>query len=80
MSLHSTSATTERNWSLRGRAYTASRTRLGIERAKKLITFCFDDRAHGIYQDDFNLLLSVMEGEGEIGDDCENMIGDCEDI
>jgi hypothetical protein len=49
---------------------------LGIERAKKLITFCFNDRAHRNDQDDFNLLLSVVEGEGEIDDDCESMIDD----
>jgi hypothetical protein len=53
---------------------------LGIERAKRLITFCFNDRAHRTNQGDFNLLLSVVEGEVEIDDDCENMIDDCEDM
>jgi hypothetical protein len=70
MSLHSKSAATERNWSLWGRVYTASRSRLGIERAKRLITLCFNDSAHRTDQDDFNLLLSVVEGEFEIEDDC----------
>jgi hypothetical protein len=46
----------------------------------KLITFCFNDSAHKTDQDDFNLPLSVVEGEGEIDDDCENMIDDCEDM
>jgi hypothetical protein len=53
---------------------------LGIERAKRLITFCFNDRAHRTDQDEFNLLLSVVEGEVEIEDDCENMIDDREDL
>jgi hypothetical protein len=66
MYLHSTSAATERNWSLWGRVYTASRSRLGIERAKRLITFCFNDRAHRTDQDHFKLLLSGVEGEVEI--------------
>jgi hypothetical protein len=52
---------------------------MGIERAKKMITFCFNDRAHRTDQDDFNLLLSIVEGEGEIDDDCENKIDDCEE-
>jgi hypothetical protein len=52
----------------------------GIERAKKRITFCFKDRAHRTDLDGFNLLLSVVEGEGEIDDDCENIIDDCEDM
>jgi hypothetical protein len=53
---------------------------LGIERAKRLITFCFHDRANRTDQDDFDLLLSVVEGEVELEDDCENMIDDCEDM
>jgi hypothetical protein len=53
---------------------------LGIERAKRLITFCLNDRAHRTDQHDFNLLLSVFEGEVEIGDDYENMIDDSEDM
>jgi hypothetical protein len=63
LSLHPTSAATERNWSLWGRGYTAARSRLGIERAKKLMTFCFNDCAVVHDQDDFDLLLSVVKGE-----------------
>jgi hypothetical protein len=61
--LHATSAATERNWSLWGREYTSARNALGLERAKKLITFCFNDRAEVQDQNDFALLLSVIEGE-----------------
>jgi hypothetical protein len=61
--LHATSAATERNWSLWGRVYTSARNALGLERAKKLITFCFNDRAEVQDQNDFALLLSVIEGE-----------------
>jgi hypothetical protein len=53
---------------------------LGIERVKRLTTFCLNDRAHRTDQDDFNLLLSVVEGEFEIEDDCENLIDDFEDM
>jgi hypothetical protein len=53
---------------------------LGIECAKRHTTFCFHDRAHRTDQDDFNLLLSVVEGEFEIEDDFENMIDDYEDM
>jgi hypothetical protein len=59
MSLHSTSAATERNWSLWGRVYTASRSRSGIEPAKRLITFCFNDRAHRMISTFSYLLLRV---------------------
>ena len=41
--------------------FTAARSRLGLERAKKLITFCFNDRAAIKNDDDFHLLLSVIE-------------------
>jgi hypothetical protein len=60
MSVHPTSAATERNWSLWGRVYTSARNALGLERAKKMITFCFNDRAKAVDQDDFGLLLSVV--------------------
>jgi hypothetical protein len=66
---HPTSAATERNWSLRGRVYASARNALGLERAKKMITFCFNDRAKAVDQDDLGLLLSdvvseVLEGTG----------------
>ena len=61
LGLLATSAATERNWSLWGRVFTAARSRLGLVGAKKLITFCFNDRAAIKSDDDFHLLLSVME-------------------
>jgi hypothetical protein len=63
LSMLPTSCASERNWSLWGRVYTAARNRLGLERAKKLIMFCFNDRARVVDQSDFKLLLSVVEGE-----------------
>jgi hypothetical protein len=63
MSVHPTSAATERNWSLWGRVCTSARNALGLERAKKMITFCFNDRAKAVDQDDFGLLLSAVEGD-----------------
>jgi hypothetical protein len=68
MSIHPTSAATERNWSLWGRVYTASRSQLGLERAKALTTFCFNDRQRVADQRDFDLLLSLIEGEYSEGD------------
>jgi hypothetical protein len=59
MSVHPTPAATERNWSLCGRVYTSARNALGLERAKEMITFCFNDCDQG----DFGLLLSVVEGK-----------------
>jgi hypothetical protein len=43
--------------------YTAARNALGLERAKALIAFCFNDRCQVTDQRDFKLLLSVVEGE-----------------
>jgi hypothetical protein len=63
LSIHPASAATERNWSLWGRVYTSARNALGLERAKALIMFCFNDRCNVTDQQDFNLLLSVVEGE-----------------
>jgi hypothetical protein len=62
LSLHPTSAATERNWSLWGRVYTSARNALGLKRAKKLIVFCFNSWFKLVSQDDFGLLLSVVEG------------------
>jgi hypothetical protein len=61
--LHATSATTERNWSFWGRVYTSARNALGIDRAKRLVTFLFNDLAGVQQQNDSALLLSVIEGE-----------------
>ena len=56
---------TERNWGLWGLVYTTSRNALGMERAKKMITFCFNSRAQGASIEDFGLLLSVVEGTAD---------------
>ena len=61
LAAHSTSASTERNWTLWGRVYTLARTALGLERAKKLIMFCFNDRCRVAKQNDFHILLSTVE-------------------
>jgi hypothetical protein len=61
LSLHPTSCAAERNWSLWGRVYTASRNSLGLERAKKIIMFCFNHRAQHASTEDFDLMLSIVE-------------------
>jgi hypothetical protein len=61
LAAHSTSASTERNWTLWGRVYTSARTALGLERAKKLIVFCFNNRCRVADQNDFHLLLETVE-------------------
>ena len=55
--------------SLWGRVFTAARSHLGLERAKKLITFCFSDRAAIKSDDDFHLLPSVIEGDVVLHDE-----------
>jgi hypothetical protein len=42
--------------------YTSARNALGLEHAKKLIMFCFNSRFKLVSQDDFGLVLSVVEG------------------
>jgi hypothetical protein len=87
LSMHATSAASERNWALWGRVYGASRNALGMERAKKLITFCFNSRAEGARVDDFGLLLSVVENTAdaedvlatEDGDQSNLLDTDCDD-
>jgi hypothetical protein len=61
LAAHSTSSSAERNWTLWGRVYTSARTALGLERAKKLITFCFNDHCRVADQNDFHLLLETVE-------------------
>ncbi len=61
LSLHPTSCAAERNWSLWGRVYTAARNALGLERAMKIIMFCFNNRAQGASTEDFDLVLSIVE-------------------
>jgi hypothetical protein len=46
--------------------YTGSRNQLGIENAKKLITFCFNSLAEAPRTDDFGLLLSVVEASADV--------------
>jgi hypothetical protein len=76
LSMHPTSASTERNWALWGRVYTSTRNTLGLERAKKLITFCFNSRAQEVDMRDFAMLLSVVEDNlpvGELQDSVEQL-------
>jgi hypothetical protein len=47
--------------------YTSARNALGLEGAKKIITFCFIDRAKAFGQVDFGFLLSVAEDEIDEG-------------
>jgi hypothetical protein len=61
LAAHSTSASTEGNWTLWGHVYTSVRTALGLEHAKKLIMFCFKDRCRVADQNDFHLLLETAE-------------------
>jgi hypothetical protein len=61
---HATSRATERNWSLWGRVYTASRNALGIELGKKLITICANSRQAN--ENDFAVSLAVVEGDIEL--------------
>lgn len=61
LAAHSTSASTERNWTLWGRVYTSARTALGLDRAKKLIMYCFNDRCRVADQNDFHMLLETVE-------------------
>jgi hypothetical protein len=62
LSIHPTSCASERNWKLWGRVYTASRTALGKNRAQKMITFCFNNRAQKAHMEDMGLQLAVIEG------------------
>jgi hypothetical protein len=61
--------------------YGASRNALGMERAKKLITYRFNSRAEGARVDDFGLLLSVAENtaDAEDGDQSNLLDTDCDD-
>jgi hypothetical protein len=66
LSVHPTSCSTERNWGLWVRIYTACRNRLGMERAKKMITFCFNNRAMTADSADFALNPAIIEGDTDI--------------
>ena len=41
--------------------YTSARTALGLERAKRVVTFCFNDRCGVAKQNDFYVLLETVE-------------------
>ena len=45
--------------------YTASRNALGVERACKMIMYCFNSRAQEADMNDFSLLLDTINDEGE---------------
>jgi hypothetical protein len=61
---HATSCAAERNWSLWGSVYSASRNALGIERSKKLITICANSRQ--VRENDCAVSLAVVEGDIEL--------------
>jgi hypothetical protein len=56
-----------------GRTYSAARNAPGLQSAQKLITFCFNDRASVMDQNDFNLLLSTIEGDADVVSSDEGM-------
>jgi hypothetical protein len=61
LSMHPISASTKRNCSLRGRVCTAARNALSLQRARKMIPFCFNSRAQTASMEDFGLLLDTIE-------------------
>ena len=61
MGMHPSSASTERNWSLWGRVYTAARNALSLDRARKIITFCFNYRAQKASMADTDSILDTIE-------------------
>ena len=60
---HPTSCAAERNWSLWGRVFQSSRSALALERARKMISFCFNSRAQGATLSDFDLTLAVVAND-----------------
>jgi hypothetical protein len=58
---HATSAASERNWSLWGRIYKASRSTLGMRRATSLIAICQAQKATLPASDEFDISLQVVE-------------------
>ena len=60
---HATSAAPERNWSLWGRIYCAARSKLGIEKAKKLIAICAAERAKTSPSEAFAITLGVVDAD-----------------
>lgn len=66
LSAHATSAATERNWSLWGRMYCSARSSLGMDRAKALIAICAAERAKQDPTKEFEITLSVLEGNTDV--------------
>jgi hypothetical protein len=64
LACHATSCATERNWSLWGSVYSASRNALGTESGKKLFRICADSRQ--ARENDFAMSLTVVEGDIEL--------------
>ena len=60
---HPTSCAAERNWSLWGRVFMASRSTLALERGRKLISFCYNQRARHSDLSDFDLTLAVVSND-----------------
>jgi hypothetical protein len=62
-----TSASTERNWSLWGRVYNASRNAFGQERAKKMIAICNAAKGADVPPDrEFAVTLGIIEGDLDV--------------
>ena len=59
LSMHVTSCSSERNWSLWGRVFTAARNRLGKERGEKMIYIRGNSKSKA--RDSFAVTLSVIE-------------------
>jgi hypothetical protein len=61
MHCHATSASSERNWSLWGRIYSAARSKLGMERAKALIAICSAESAKMPEKERFAITLNLID-------------------
>jgi hypothetical protein len=61
LSMHTTSASTERNWSLWGRLYSKLRSRLAIARAEMLVYIKANLGTWAAVDDDEAVMLSVLE-------------------
>jgi hypothetical protein len=61
---HATSCATERNGSLWGSVYSASRNAFGTESGKRLIRICANSRQ--ARENDFAVSLAVVEGDIEL--------------
>ena len=64
LSMHVTSCSSERNWSLWGRVFTAARNRLGKERGEMMIYIRGNSKS--VANDSFAVTLSVIDEEQEL--------------